>query len=65
MIEKSHITESQFAKCCTFSSRDILSLKLSVLKVVLMQEDKIYRDDEKWKYIALIAIDTTDKKIVK
>ena len=48
-----------------FFSHDFLSIKLSVLKVVLMQVDKIYRTDEKWKSIAFMTIHTTDEYIVK
>ena len=67
-MEKLHNTESQFSKCCTFFSRDLLSIKLSVLKVVLIQGDtdsKICQTDEKWKHTAFMTIDTTYEKIVK
>lgn len=43
-------------------------MKLSVLKVVQLQDDtnnKVYGADEKWKYIAFMKIDTTEEKIVK
>ena len=43
-------------------------MKRFVLKMVLLQDNtynKVYRADEKYKYITFMKIGTTDEKIVK